>query len=313
MIKNQSQYLFIFLISFIIENSYAQFQTQGLSTLIVGDSQGYGPFGELLARKIEGLNQECRTILTETNPLARWWISLVPVGQELPQNYVTQLAVSGSSPHHWSALAGDPQFSRVDSSWQSWILGQLMKKNETNHRSQVLSSRSNPFYRLTREENSSLIEAVVKEINPQLVVFQFLGNSVGFYEQSLSLSSSRQEPYLNNTIKRHLENLLAVTLNPHHPRKCLFITSSPLEIKNSTQNRKNQRRQETQNLMENYIRQINPSCEIIKGISEDSIALISGNSRHFVGDGVHLSRLGAQVFVDYLTPSLCESFHRLQR
>lgn len=113
-----------------------------------------------------------------------------------------------------------------------------------------------------------------------LVIFQFLGNSMGF-----------NESYINKKV-----NLLLSELSQE--QQCLFITSPPY-YKDLVS--KNELRATTQ---EFFIKAIGSRCRVVKGITEHSLQNYAHQRDNYLGDRIHLSKKGAQEFFKLIVPEL---------
>lgn len=171
--------------------------------------------------------------------------------------------ISSSSPRHW----GDPGTSK-NGKWICERKGRYNNQFNIPLKEKVCSG----------DKNHSAFHHINK-VNPDLVVFQFLGNSMGFN---------------GGYIKKKVEQLFVEIGNTD----CVFITSPPYyhELKE-----KNKLRLETE---KHFIDAIGSRCEIVKGMNEENMRTFLLDRDHYVGDRIHLSKKGASVFFEQIKPYL---------
>lgn len=241
------------------------------SILYLGDSQSYGAMGTMMAEDFEKGTSLC-------------------LEHQAPEDEVTLLAVVGSSPRHWGDTQKRPGMG-------DWLCKQKMKQYQTGKR--TVHTVDNPFCDESIRNKTSVLAAAINQINPDMVVFQFLGNSSWIYTQAMQLPADQREAYLERTIKTYL----ASVLEPVGNRECLFMTSNPVHI---SKLQAIKQRQQLQAIFKRYIAEINPNCQFLAGNTDASVALISHNATHFQRDKVHLTAKGGRVFVDYIKGLRCQ-------
>jgi hypothetical protein len=247
------------------------------SVLYFGDSQSYGAMGTMMAQDLEKGDELCHIIQSEEQ-------------DEGSIDQVTLLAVVGSSPNHW----GDASLATGGG---KWLCEQTMKQYETGK--DVLRAVGTKYCQAARNQNISVVEAAIQLVNPDLVVFQFLGNSAWFYQRAQQLPAEQREAYLQKTIKAHLQSIL----EPVGERQCLFISSNPTHISKggSIIERRN-----LQEVFKRYVALIKPECQFLEGNTEESVRLLSHDPANYAADKVHMSAKGGRIFVDYIKSLRCQ-------
>ncbi|MBK24637.1 MAG: hypothetical protein CME70_11635 [Halobacteriovorax sp.] len=172
--------------------------------------------------------------------------------------------VGSSSPRHW----GDER----DSKNSKWLCKRNGRKND--------SSRVPMKNEVCLSTNGDSAFKYLNRKKPQLVIFQFLGNSMGFNE---------------NYISKKVGNLLGALSDE---QQCLFITSPPY-YKDLIE--KNKLRVETQ---EYFLKAIGSRCKVLKGVTEESLATYAHDRENYLGDRIHLSKKGASEFFKMILPLL---------
>ena len=129
------------------------------------------------------------------------------------------------------------------------------------------------------DEKSSAFENLNKN-KPDFVVFQFLGNSMGF-----------NKDYIHSKVKKLLDAL-------DEKQQCLFITSPPY-YKDLVE--KNKLRVETQ---EFFIEAIGSRCKMVKGVTEETLNGYAFDRENYLGYRIHLSKKGAAAFFEMIKSSL---------
>ncbi len=169
-----------------------------------------------------------------------------------------------SSPRHW----GDELKSK-NSKW-------LCKRKGRHNLNRSIAIK--PFA-CTGSSRTSAFENLNSE-KPDFVVFQFLGNSMGFNKK-----------YINSKVTKLLTSL-------DDKQQCLFITSPPY-YKDLVE--KNELRVTTQ---EYFIEAIGSRCKIIKGVNEETLKGYAFDRENYLGDRIHLSKKGAAAFFEMMRASL---------
>ncbi|MFT6068187.1 MAG: hypothetical protein ACJAT2_003763 [Bacteriovoracaceae bacterium] len=169
-----------------------------------------------------------------------------------------------SSPRHW----GDEQTTN-NSKW-------LCKRKGRHNLKRSIPIKA---FACKGDKSSSAFENL-NSAKPDLVVFQFLGNSMGFSEK-----------YIHSKVTKLLEAL-------DDKQECLFITSPPY-FKDLVE--KNKLRVETQDY---FVSAVGNRCKIIKGVSEETLNGYAFERENYLGDRIHLSKKGAAAFFEMIRPSL---------
>lgn len=174
------------------------------------------------------------------------------------------IGVGSSSPRHW----GDNRSSK-NSKWLCKRSGRLNNKSAVKMKKVICDySDQKPIF------------TKLNENNPDLVIFQFLGNSMGFNESYIS---------------KKIGNLLGALADS---QQCLFITSPPY-YKDLVE--KNKLRIKTQDY---FVKAIGNRCTIIKGVTEETLKDYAFKRENFLGDRIHLSKKGALAFFDMIKQDL---------
>ena len=176
--------------------------------------------------------------------------------ENFSESEINIFGVGSSSPRHWSSEKGSRN--------GKWLCERRGRHN---------SSTSIPL-KDTICSGSSDGESIFSHLNkdkPRFVIFQFLGNSMGFSKVSIKRSINR--------LLKNLDN-----------QDCLFVTSPPYyhELKE-----RNQLRLQTE---EFFIEAIGERCEIYRGMSEENLRVFASNRSFYARDLIHLSRRGALAF-----------------
>lgn len=171
--------------------------------------------------------------------------------------------IGSSSPRHW----GDPGTSKNG----KWLCKRSGRFN-TNFNI-PLNERL-----CAGDENKSAFHFVNRS-KPDLVVFQFLGNSMGF-----------NGAYIKKKVKQLLDEI--------EGQDCIFITSPPY-YKDLAE--KNKLRIETE---KHFKEAVGNRCQFVQGMSEENLATFLLERDHYVGDKIHLSKKGAKVFFEQVRPFL---------
>ena len=181
----------------------------------------------------------------------------------LPAESFEVYGVGSSSPRHW----GKERKSK-DGQWLCKRTGRYNASYEIPLKRKLCSGT----------EDQSIFSHI-NRFRSNLVVFQFLGNSVGFSESQ---------------INKNINELL----NSLGNQDCLFITSPPhyfeLEEKNKV-------RHETENY---FIKAIGSRCKVIRGMSEENLKVFQYQRNYYLNDKIHLSQAGAQAFFEQFKNSL---------
>lgn len=240
--------------------------------LYIGDSQSYGAMGTYLAQNLEQQDSQCQN-------------------QTATANQVTHLAVSGSSPRHWSDRNYRSQLGK-------WLCESTMKQyqsGQTQHK-----SKTNPYCKKAKQKKQSVLEEAISQHQPDMLVFQFLGNDTWFFQQANKLPAEKQEPYLRKSVYAHLKLLLSQVEN----RECLFITSNP---PHESKAGPNQLRLAMQEKYIAYIHEINPNCTVIDGNNEETQRTIASSTANYTSDRLHMNDSGGRLFADYAIQRSCHS------
>ena len=164
--------------------------------------------------------------------------------------------VGSSSPRHWADARGSKN--------SEWLCQRKARYNN--------QLRVNLTQNLCPPNKEGSIFQHLNEKKPELVVFQFLGNSMGF-----------SESYINDKVQ-----MLFAKMEDH--QRCLFITSPPY-YKELVE--KNKLRLKTQD----YIAKAAGSrCKIILGYTNTSYPKFAMERDNYLSDRIHLSKKGALLF-----------------
>ncbi|PIP94440.1 MAG: hypothetical protein COW00_16560 [Bdellovibrio sp. CG12_big_fil_rev_8_21_14_0_65_39_13] len=181
----------------------------------------------------------------------------------LPVESFEVYGIGSSSPRHW----GKARNSK-DGQWLC------------NRKGRYNASYEIPLKKkLCKGPEDQSIFSYINRFNSNLVVFQFLGNSVGFSESQ---------------IKKNINELLSSLGN----QDCLFITSPPHYIELEE---KNKVRLETEKY---FLNAIGSRCRVIRGMSEENLKFFQYQRDYYLNDKIHLSKIGAQVFFEQFKKSL---------
>ena len=120
----------------------------------------------------------------------------------------------------------------------------------------------------------------LNEKKADMVVFQFLGNSMGFNESYIS---------------KKINNLLGAL---DESQTCLFITSPPY-YKDLVE--KNELRLKTQDY---FVKAIGSRCKIVEGVTAETLKGYAFNRKNYLGDRIHLSKQGAANFFEMIKQDL---------
>lgn len=172
--------------------------------------------------------------------------------------------IGSSSPRHW----GDSR----DSKNSKWLCKRSGRKND---RSRV-PMKDEICAGINNESAFSFLNAKKNDF----VVFQFLGNSMGFNEN-----------YINEKIGNLLNDL-------GNEQQCLFITSPPY-FKDLVE--RNELRQKTQDF---FLKAIGSRCKVVKGITDLTLQTYARERDNYLGDRIHLSKKGAATFFELIAPEL---------
>ena len=172
-----------------------------------------------------------------------------------PHKTIKVFGIASSSPRHWS--------DSIDSKNGSWL---CQRKGRFNDQFNISLNKKI----CSGQSDKSAFHYLNKE-RPDLVIFQFLGNSMGF-----------NESYIHKKVKELLSEL--------KNQSCLFITSPPYYV--DLQER-NILRLKTESY---FIKAIGARCDIVKGMSQQNMDDFRHKRAYFAADKVHLSKLGAEVF-----------------
>jgi lysophospholipase L1-like esterase len=173
---------------------------------------------------------------------------------------VNLYGVVSSSPRHWAPAK--------KSKGAKWLCKQKGRKN-----SKYPTSVTKDI--CPRRRSVSPIRHLAKKNEPTLVIFQFLGNSMGMSESS---------------IKRNVTSLIDQVPGA----KCIFITSPPYHQSINSQNTK---RLQTAN---RFLKAVDNRCEVFNGMAKERLEKFRENRDYYAGDKKHLSKKGAAVFFNEL-------------
>jgi hypothetical protein len=172
-----------------------------------------------------------------------------------PNQNIKLFGISSSSPRHWA--------DNIDSKNGSWLCS---KKGRFNDQFNISLED-----KICKGEPTHSAFHYLNKDRPDYVIFQFLGNSIGFNE---------------NFINKKIKTLLAELKN----QNCLFITSPPyyadLEDRNLI-------RLKTESF---FIKAIGSRCEIVRGMTRTNMDKFSTRREYYGADKVHLTKLGADTF-----------------
>lgn len=172
--------------------------------------------------------------------------------------------VGSSSPRHW----GDERTSKNS----KWL---CKRKGRKNNQSGVSMKKE-----VCKGQTNESAFSYLNSSKPEMVIFQFLGNSMGFNE---------------SYIAKKVGNLLnALDEN----QKCLFVTSPPY-YKDLVE--KNKLRIKTQDF---FLSAIGSRCSVVAGVSEETMNTYATERDNYLGDRIHLSKKGASEFFKMILPEL---------
>jgi lysophospholipase L1-like esterase len=167
--------------------------------------------------------------------------------------------VGSSSPRHWSATRNEKG--------GKWLCSRKGRFN---------GSKGIPLNeKICRGEKENMIYSYLNLKKPDYVIFQFLGNSMGF-----------NGPYIKEKITKLLN------------QDCLFITSPPYfhELKD-----KNLLRKQTENY---FLAAIKDRCRLVSGMTDENLKGFAKDRDNYLGDKIHLSSKGADEFFKQIKPQL---------
>lgn len=165
--------------------------------------------------------------------------------------------VGGSSPRHWS--------SDQKAKDGKWLCSQKGRVNGNINVSMKKNICSGP--------EEQMIYSYLNRKKADFVVFQFLGNSMGFSQEF---------------IKSNVDKLLSELGN----QDCLFITSPPYYYELSE---KNKLRKTTEDYL---IKAIDNRCIVYAGMTDENLKVFAYDRENYLSDRIHLSLKGAQTFFE---------------
>lgn len=168
---------------------------------------------------------------------------------------VNVYGVGSSSPRHWQ--------QNITTKYSKWLQKRTARLNDGRYK---MNGAMKP------NSNQSLFMTLNQRHNPDLVVFQFLGNSM-----------MMSKNFIINNVRGLLSQL-------KDSQECIYISSPPYYM---DMPEKNQKRAETQ---EYFLEAIGSRCRVLKGINEDSLRNFATKREYFIKDKIHLTRDGAQEF-----------------
>ncbi|MBT7611007.1 MAG: SGNH/GDSL hydrolase family protein [Bacteriovoracaceae bacterium] len=172
-----------------------------------------------------------------------------------PNKEIHVYGIGSSSPRHWSAP--------INSKNGSWLCERSGRYNDQRN----IPLRS----KVCQGDNSKSALSYLVQDKPEWVIFQFLGNSVGF-----------NEFYISKKVKQMLAQI--------GDQKCLFITSPPYF---HALVERNKLRFKTEQY---FLKAIAKRCEVAQGMTEQNFNIFSKDSGHYLKDKIHLSFKGAEIF-----------------
>ena len=171
--------------------------------------------------------------------------------------------IGSSSPRHWSATK--------DEKSGKWLCSRKGRFN---------GSKGIPLNeKICRGEKENMIYSYLNRNKTDYVIFQFLGNSMGF-----------NGPFIKEKVTKLLNDL--------GNQDCLFITSPPYyhELKD-----KNILRKQTE---EHFLAAIQDRCRVVKGMTDENLKGFANDRENYLGDKIHLSSKGADEFFKQIKPQL---------
>lgn len=172
--------------------------------------------------------------------------------------------IGSSSPRHWSALQKEK-----NGQWLCQRKGRYNQQFPIPLKEKVCSQRM---------EESAFTH--LNKGKKDFVIFQFLGNSMGFNEE-----------YIREKVQ-----LLLSELSPS--QECLFLTSPPYfhELEE-----RNELRVKTEKY---FVKAIDKRCTLYRGMNRDNMNHFRYQRENYLGDRIHLSQKGAQEFFKQILPYL---------
>lgn len=163
--------------------------------------------------------------------------------------------IGGSSPRHWSASPREKE-----GQWLCSQHGRINGKSNVKMKDHVCRGNAN-----------EMIYAHLNRKKTEYVVFQFLGNSMGFSQQQIT-------------------EKVQLLLGQLDGQECLFITSPPFyhELEE-----KNKLRKTTEDY---FINAIGNRCKIYAGMSKENFEIFAHDLENYLDDRIHLSEKGAETF-----------------
>lgn len=163
--------------------------------------------------------------------------------------------IGSSSPRHWASTS-------VEKDGQ-WLCSQKGRINGKTNESMTEKACSGPA-------NQSIYSHLNRK-KSDYVIFQFLGNSMGFSQE-------------------HISEKINSLLNELGNQECLFITSPPFYYELEE---KNKLRKTTEDY---FIKAIGNRCKVFAGMSKENFEGFAVDKKNYLGDRIHLSEKGAETF-----------------
>ncbi|GAB4020492.1 MAG: hypothetical protein Fur0010_23080 [Bdellovibrio sp.] len=163
--------------------------------------------------------------------------------------------IGSSSPRHWASTT-----AAKEGQWLCSQNGRINGKTDIPVRERLCQG----------PENQS-IYAYLNRKKSDYVIFQFLGNSMGFS-------------------KEHITEKINLLLAELGNQECLFITSPPFFYELEE---KNQLRKTTEDY---FIQAIGNRCKVFAGMSRENFEVFAKDKKNYLKDRIHLSEQGAENF-----------------
>lgn len=254
----------------------------GEKILYFGDSQSQGHFGTLMAQELEKSDSLRCSGVDDGN-----------------SNEVFLYARGSSSPRHWS----DKKYS---SGKGGWLCGKTWKTYKTGQG--VGKVKGENICKESKKKKVSVVQHLVQKHNPDRVVFQFLGNSMFYVQNAYKFhpnDAQKRKKYLDKYFLPNLQNMI----DPIGSRKCSFIISNPNHVSKTSRNKW---RFKLQEVFKQYLYSFYPQCNVVKGMSDETMSSIAADETNFISDKIHLSEKGAETFKDYASEKLCSPTEMLK-
>lgn len=179
------------------------------------------------------------------------------------EDEVKVFGVGSSSPRHWSSAP-----TEKNGKWLCQRKGRMNSNYQISLKNYICKGPKNqPIYKTLLSQK------------PDVVIFQFLGNSVGFNNN-----------YVKGKVKKLIDSL--------NHEKCLFLTSPPNYYEFTERNKK---RASTEQAI---VDAAGTRCQVYRGMQNGNLQGFAKNRDFYAGDKIHLTRKGAEAFFAQIQPYL---------